>query len=200
MVKKLERELYLTCLYIDLSRLRPIESELGISLHSNLFLRAGVVLKELRGNKLRGDDLICRTGDSDGFICFMGPSRYSPNEPAHHENLAARINTHLNHELANAMRGLTSILPQVTIGSARVLENPMVRGERLVMRLVKEAKEAAELSYQANKKVRKSEIQDLIIHRQLRPVFQPIVDMDTCLLYTSPSPRDATLSRMPSSA
>ena len=26
------------------------------------------------------------------------------------------------------------------------------------------------------------------------------VDPDTCLLYTSPSPRDATLSRMPSSA
>ena len=25
-------------------------------------------------------------------------------------------------------------------------------------------------------------------------------DFDTCLLYTSPSPRDATLSRMPSSA
>ena len=25
-------------------------------------------------------------------------------------------------------------------------------------------------------------------------------DNDTCLLYTSPSPRDATLSRMPSSA
>ena len=25
-------------------------------------------------------------------------------------------------------------------------------------------------------------------------------DIDTCLLYTSPSPRDATLSRMPSSA
>ena len=27
-----------------------------------------------------------------------------------------------------------------------------------------------------------------------------IVDMRSCLLYTSPSPRDATLSRMPSSA
>ena len=27
-----------------------------------------------------------------------------------------------------------------------------------------------------------------------------IKDCDTCLLYTSPSPRDATLSRMPSSA
>ena len=30
--------------------------------------------------------------------------------------------------------------------------------------------------------------------------FMASVDTDTCLLYTSPSPRDATLSRMPSSA
>ena len=28
----------------------------------------------------------------------------------------------------------------------------------------------------------------------------PVIDPDSCLLYTSPSPRDATLSRMPSSA
>ena len=32
---------------------------------------------------------------------------------------------------------------------------------------------------------------------ELTPQDQPILD---CLLYTSPSPRDATLSRMPSSA
>ena len=30
--------------------------------------------------------------------------------------------------------------------------------------------------------------------------FAPVLDINTCLLYTSPSPRDATLSRMPSSA
>ena len=30
--------------------------------------------------------------------------------------------------------------------------------------------------------------------------FSRISESDTCLLYTSPSPRDATLSRMPSSA
>ena len=28
----------------------------------------------------------------------------------------------------------------------------------------------------------------------------PVVVLENCLLYTSPSPRDATLSRMPSSA
>ena len=31
-------------------------------------------------------------------------------------------------------------------------------------------------------------------------VYYDILDMQGCLLYTSPSPRDATLSRMPSSA
>ena len=30
--------------------------------------------------------------------------------------------------------------------------------------------------------------------------FIETVEVDSCLLYTSPSPRDATLSRMPSSA
>ena len=39
---------------------------------------------------------------------------------------------------------------------------------------------------------------------QNHPIFQKIPDLKkrniTCLLYTSPSPRDATLSRMPSSA
>ena len=35
--------------------------------------------------------------------------------------------------------------------------------------------------------------------RQLGVVFQQST-LDLCLLYTSPSPRDATLSRMPSSA
>ena len=36
------------------------------------------------------------------------------------------------------------------------------------------------------------------MHKQARYVMGTILDI--CLLYTSPSPRDATLSRMPSSA
>ena len=43
----------------------------------------------------------------------------------------------------------------------------------------------------------KPEEQDKIEKLPLRPI---ISNIGTCLLYTSPSPRDATLSRMPSSA
>ena len=35
---------------------------------------------------------------------------------------------------------------------------------------------------------------------QTAVLIETLVDLGACLLYTSPSPRDATLSRMPSSA
>ena len=38
-----------------------------------------------------------------------------------------------------------------------------------------------------------------VLHAQTRPVTEFDEDL-TCLLYTSPSPRDGLLSRMPSSA
>ena len=41
------------------------------------------------------------------------------------------------------------------------------------------------------------------VHKELLEILDNSSDaymIDTCLLYTSPSPRDATLSRMPSSA
>ena len=41
-----------------------------------------------------------------------------------------------------------------------------------------------------------------LLHQSVQSSFQRILTTqdDVCLLYTSPSPRDATLSRMPSSA
>ena len=44
------------------------------------------------------------------------------------------------------------------------------------------------------------EVPDLIGLRVVVLFQEDIKRVDTCLLYTSPSPRDATLSRMPSSA
>ena len=49
----------------------------------------------------------------------------------------------------------------------------------------------------------KPAVEQVLIHRKMKNPFQldvEIKDAKRCLLYTSPSPRDATLYRMPSSA
>ena len=54
----------------------------------------------------------------------------------------------------------------------------------------------------------KEQVDQVLTHKDIKaisfvgsvPVGQYIYKTGTCLLYTSPSPRDATLSRMPSSA
>ena len=66
------------------------------------------------------------------------------------------------------------------------------RGERIVFEHI--TKYAAEYNSLITKEVLQIEIEDR------RDITQDEVKNIFCLLYTSPSPRDATLSRMPSSA
>ena len=69
------------------------------------------------------------------------------------------------------------------------------------------SKEVKELSYVAlsENNLDDKEWQDKInLHRKRRPKDWKLIEttdlLNTCLLYTSPSPRDTALSRMPSSA
>ena len=43
-------------------------------------------------------------------------------------------------------------------------------------------------------------VSDTLITTVILPILQALADDNDCLLYTSPSPRDGLLSRMPSSA
>ena len=56
------------------------------------------------------------------------------------------------------------------------------------------------LSYKSHDFHFQSRILTLLLSMHMPNSLQPAHEHDTCLLYTSPSPRDATLSRMPSSA
>ena len=50
------------------------------------------------------------------------------------------------------------------------------------------------------KSMRGSGMEDVIFNGTSNKASKNIAEVSVCLLYTSPSPRDATLSRMPSSA
>lgn len=195
-VTGLRRDRSLACLYVDLSQLREVERELGPTTHAELFLRAGDLLDEMRGDRLRRDDMVCRTEDSDGYLCFLSSPREG-GSPLDLESIASRVEATLERTLRQVMNALTREQPRVVVGFSRVLDNPLIRPERLVVRLVAEARRSAGLHRERATQRHKAMLQEIILRDMLCAVYQPIVDLTSCTTFgfegLARGPRDTTL-------
>lgn len=179
-VSALERERALGCLYIDLSRLRRVELEYGIARHNELLKKVGGLLVELRGHRIRSNDLLCRADDGDAFVYFLSAARAGGGEsPEELESVALRVQEAIDAGLQREVFDLIHDHPRIAVGYARVLHNPMVRAERLVSKLVEEARESAALMRRRQAQKDKDLLQEIILSEGLTPVYQPIVHLDS---------------------
>jgi EAL domain-containing protein (putative c-di-GMP-specific phosphodiesterase class I) len=128
--------------------------------------------------RLRRDDIVCRTEDGDAYLCFLAPSR-TAHEPLHSdlEQVALRVEEVLRDGLGREISHLMRERPRVIVGHARVLNNPMMRAERLIARLVGEARGSAELARQRAVHRDRALLQEIILQDRLTPVYQPIVHL-----------------------
>ena len=195
-VAGLRRDRSLACLYVDLSQLRDVERELGPTPHAELFLKAGDLLDQMRGDRLRRDDMVCRTEDSDGYLCFLSSPR-AGGSPLDLESIASRVEATLERTLRQVMNSVTRERPRVVVGFSRVLDNPLVRPERLVVRLVAEARRSAGLHRERATQRHKAMLQEIILRDMLCAVYQPIVDLTSGTTFgfegLARGPRDTTL-------
>ncbi len=181
----LRKDRAVTCLLVDLRRLRRVEHELGAAQYAQLFDRAGVVLDEMRGNQLRTNDVICRISNDDAYLCVLSPSRDpDPTRSFDVTLVAERVHRTVNAALARETRELIRDDPRITVGHARVLNNSMIRPERLIARLVDEARSSAALAREREAQHNKSLLQELILTNSLRPVYQPIVDLHELRIFS----------------
>lgn len=178
-VSALRRDHSLACLLVDLSELRRVEREVGPTQHADLFTRAGELLEEMRGDRLGAGDLICRTEDQDGYLCFLASPRHLSGGATDLEGLASRVEAILERELGAAATALSRELPRIGVGLSRVLDNPLVRPERLLARLVADANRSAVLHRERASQRHKTLLQEIILRRRLHAVYQPIVDLES---------------------
>ncbi|MEZ4366279.1 MAG: EAL domain-containing protein [Kofleriaceae bacterium] len=173
----LQRDRALSCMLLDLSRLRRVELELGLAHHAEIFDRAGAVLDGLRGTVLGARDLICRTPEGDAYLVFPSPA---PGEPRLDlDAMAAAVEQAVEQALAPVVDELLRDQARLAIGCARVLGNSMIRPERLLSRLVSEAQDAARLAQQRAAQRDKRALQDIILGDGIVSVYQPIVHFGT---------------------
>ena len=173
----LARDRALSCLLVDLSRLHKVELDLGVQHHSEIYDHAARVLNDLRGEVLAPGDLICRSGDGDGYHVFLVP-RASGNR-VDLEALAATVEKAVEEALAPMVKDVLREQPRITVGAARVLGNSLLRPERLTARLVAEAADNTRNLRERKAHRDRSNLQDLILGEGLSTVYQPIVDLGT---------------------
>ena len=172
----LHRDRSLSCLLVDLSRLHRVELDLGVAHHSEIYDHAAAVLDRLRGAVLDPADLICRSGDGDGYFVILAP------RGAHRidlEGLAATVERAVEESLAPMVSEVLREQPRITVGSARVLGNSLLRPERLTARLITDAADSARNLRERKAHRDRATLQDVILGDGLSSVYQPIVDLGT---------------------
>ena len=170
----LMRDRSLSCLMIDLSRLHRVELDQGVALHSEIYDHAAAVLDGLRGTLLDPSDLICRSGDGDGYFVILS-SR--PGQRINLEDVAAGVERAIEEGLAPMVVEVLREQPRITVGSARVLGNSLLRPERITARLVTDAAAATRNLRERKAHRDRSTLQDIILGDGLTSVYQPIVDL-----------------------
>jgi diguanylate cyclase (GGDEF)-like protein len=172
----LNRDRAVSCLLVDLSRLHRVELDLGVAHHSEIYDHAAAVLDRMRGAVLDQADLICRSGDGDGYLVILAP------RGAHRidlESLSEAVERAVEEALAPMVTEVLREQPRITVGHARVLGNSLVRPERLTARLVTDAGANARNLRERKAHRDRTTLQDVILGEGLRTVYQPIVDLGT---------------------
>jgi diguanylate cyclase (GGDEF)-like protein len=172
----LNRDRSLSCLSVDLSRLHRVELDLGVEHHSEIYDHAAASLDRLRGAVLDPADLICRSGDGDGYLIILAP------RGAHRidlESLALSVERAMEEALAPMVSEVLREAPRVTVGHARVLGNSLLRAERLTARLVADASDNTRNLRERKAHRDRTTLQDVILGDGLSTVYQPIVDLGT---------------------
>jgi diguanylate cyclase (GGDEF)-like protein len=172
----LNRDRSLSCLLVDLSRLHRVEVDLGVAHHTEIYDHAAAVLDRLRGAVLDPQDVICRTGDGDGYLVILAP------RGAHRidlESLAQSVERAVEEALSAMVTEVLREAPRITVGSARVLGNSLIRPERLAARLVNDAVDNARNHSERKAHRDRTTLQDVILGDGLSTVYQPIVDLGT---------------------
>jgi diguanylate cyclase (GGDEF)-like protein len=172
----LARDRSLSCLLVDLSRLHKVELDLGVAHHSEIYDHAAAVLDRLRGAVLDPADIICRSGDGDGYLVILAP------RGAHRldlESLAQAVERAVEEALSPMVSEVLREQPRIVVGAARVLGNSLLRPERITARLISDATENARNLRERKAHRDRTTLQDVILGEGLTSVYQPIVDLGT---------------------
>jgi EAL domain-containing protein (putative c-di-GMP-specific phosphodiesterase class I) len=166
-------------LYIDASRLSQIEHDYGSQIYEEVLQLVTKLILDMRGMQTRQDDLVTvNEKHGDIFLIFLSKKREErPFGKGDLEHLADRIHSYLSKRIYRMTCSYLRSRPKLGIGYGLVLHNPLIKEERLILKVIDEARQMANFQgYRVDVK-NKEMLQEIILKEDIQTVFQPIVNM-----------------------
>jgi EAL domain-containing protein (putative c-di-GMP-specific phosphodiesterase class I) len=167
-------------LLIDLSPFTQIERNYGSIAFARVLSAATELIVQMKGAEVRTNDVLTTSEKCDDtMLIFISPRRSG--EPAllsEIQKIAQRIETYLNQKLARRTRPFISQRPNVTVGYAFTVNNPLVMPARLIARLVNDARDCVNFLRLKRQFENRLQLQEILINENVRTFYQPIVDMN----------------------
>jgi len=176
---QLEQHGYLGMILLDASPLLRIEKVHGSVVYDELLIEIGQALARLRGPTIRDEDRVTVSGQyGEQFMVLLAPTRAgAAMEEQNLEMIADRVQVALMSKLFDlAFRYLREV-PRLNVGYASALRNPLVRTQRLLYRMVDEARRMARHQEFRFSTQNRERLRLMIQQSAVRTHFQPIVDL-----------------------
>jgi EAL domain-containing protein (putative c-di-GMP-specific phosphodiesterase class I) len=181
LTEQLREHGHLGLVLIDASELAQVEHDYGSQAFEQVLTLVSGLVRELQGAEVRTTDLL--TLDERGgnaFLLFLSPRRgekMTRPRIADLEAIRQRVEEHLNQKLAGFKSPYIRSRRKVTAGYSVVFHNPLIMAERVVARLVNEARQSVEIQKKQADFQTRCRLQDVLLGDLITTVFQPIVDL-----------------------
>ncbi len=165
-------------LLIDFSKLGRVERSYGSGTFANLLSTSRDLLMELRGDGVRSTDILAINDKGDTFLVFLSRKRQEGAMTISDLHSASeRVEDHLNRRLVQLDSPYLQGRHQVAVGYSVVFENPLVKPERLVSRLVDEAWESVRAHQRERELQERRWLQEVLLEDKLATLFQPVFEL-----------------------
>ncbi len=170
-------------LFIDASELSKIECDYGHDIYNQILKDVVRSIEGLKGTLIRQDDILAvRHPHDELFLLFLSSKRKEYANFLKIENLQniiERFSHSLNAKVFEITFPYTKRILKADIGYAYAMHNPLLSTERLVYRLIENAKGLAKLNGQRFLFQINEALKQIIMEESIQTHFQPIVDMKT---------------------
>ena len=175
----LVENLSLAALYINCSKINYLERHFGKKIYLDILRKIHNFLFDMKGKEIRQNDIIVST-EKGGveFVVFLTKKREDRDFWATSlEDLCERITTLLNNRISPITSQYLRARPNIVVGYAVIIHNPLIRDERLINKLIDDAKLMSKYQEFRRRMKNKEKLQELILKERIKTVFQPIVDL-----------------------